>query len=230
LFIDSNELAVIALSLRVGLLCVLISFPFALLFGWILVRKSFPGKVFLEGFLSLPLVLPPVIVGYLLLLLLGVEGVFGQWLFRWFHVRLAFTSTAAVIASIVVSFPLFVRSVRIAIGLVDTRLEEAARTLGLSPLMVFFKITLPLSKSGVIGGAVLCFARSLGEFGATIAFAGNIQGETRTIPLAVYSYMQVPGREGAAFRLVLISVLVSLAALAVSELSSRRNYRLKERR
>ena len=166
--------------------------------------------------------MPPITTGYLLLLLLGINGVLGKWLFQWFGIRLAFTQVAAIIAAMVVSFPLMVRSIRTAIEMVDPRLESASQTLGISPLFTFFRITIPLSMPGIISGIILGFARCLGEFGATIAFAGNIEGETRTIPLAVYSLMQVPGKEGATLRLVLFSAVISLIAMILAEYLNKR--------
>ncbi len=166
--------------------------------------------------------MPPVTTGYLLLLLLGVNGILGKWLFQWFGIRLAFNQLAAIIAAMVVSFPLTVRSIRTAIEMVDPRLESASHTLGISPIITFFRITIPLSMPGIISGIILGFARCLGEFGATITFAGNIEGETQTIPLAVYSLMQVPGKEGATLRLVLISAVISLIAMILAEYLNKR--------
>ncbi len=210
------EIEVIVLSLKVATLSTVISLPFAVAIGWLLARKEFVGKTFLDGILHLPLVLPPVITGYLLLLVFGTRGFVGQFLFETFGIRLAFAFPATVMASIIVSFPLVIRSVRLAIEMVDPGLEQAAQTLGANKFISFFTVTFPLALPGVIGGAVICFARSLGEFGATITFAGNIAGETQTLPLAVYSYMQVPGKESNAMWLVLITVIISFAALASS--------------
>ena len=190
--------------------------------AWLLARKQFYGKVLLDALIHLPLVLPPVVVGYLLLMCFGRRGWIGGWLHENFGIDIAFTWKAAAIAAAVMGFPLLVRAVRLAIELVDVRIEQAARTLGASPWRVFFTITLPLSLPGVLAGAVLAFARSLGEFGATITFAGNIEGVTRTLPVAVFTYTQVPGGDGPAMRLVLISVALSLIALVGSELLARR--------
>ena len=180
-------------------------------------RHDFFGKPVIESILHLPLVMPPVTTGYLLLLLLGSKSFIGQWLFSLFGIKLPFTFQAAVIASVIVSFPLIVRSVRTAMEMVDTGLEEASRILGAGKMRTFFRITVPLALPGVVSGAILAFARSLGEFGATITFAGNIEGETQTLPLAIFAYMQVPGKEGATLRLVIISIIISFIAMALSE-------------
>ena len=214
---NPEEMQAIWLSVKVAVYCSLISLPFALLLGYIMARRTFFGKSIIESIIHLPLVMPPVTTGYLLLLVLGANGFLGRWLFNAFGIRLAFTFPAAVIASVVVSFPLIVRSVRTAIEMVDSGLEDASRILGASKLKTFFRVTLPLAVPGVISGAILAFARSLGEFGATITFAGNITGETQTLPLAIYALMQVPGKESATLRLVLISVIISFIAMALSE-------------
>jgi molybdate transport system permease protein len=190
--------------------------------AWLLARREFRGKVLLDALVHLPLVLPPVVVGYLLLLALGRRGWLGRWLHDALGVDVAFTWKAAALAAAVMGFPLLVRSVRLAIELVDVRLEQAARTLGAGPLRLFWTVTLPLAYPGLVTGAVLAFARSLGEFGATITFAGNIEGVSRTLPVAIYTSMQTPGGDASALRLVLISLAVSLAALLCSELMARR--------
>ncbi len=182
-----------------------------------LARNNFFGKSIFEGFLHLPLVMPPVTTGYLLLLIFGTQGFLGGWLYKNFGIRLAFNQSAAVIAAVVVAFPLMTRSIRTAIEMVDPRMEAASRTLGVSPLLTFIRITFPLALPGIISGTVLGFARALGEFGATITFAGNIEGETRTIPMAVYSLMQTPGKEGATLRLVFISAIIALIAMIAAE-------------
>ena len=219
---SAAEWSAIRLSLWVALICSLTILPLAVLVGWFLARKNFWGKSFVEGILHLPLVLPPITTGYLLLLLLGNNGIIGRFLLNVFGIQLAFSFHAAVIAAFVVSFPLVTRSVRLSIELVDTKLEQAARTLGASNTRVFFSITLPLALPGVISGFVLAFARSLGEFGATISFAGNIEGETQTLPLAIFSQMQIPGQENATLRLVLVSVLLSLLAMIFAEYLNKR--------
>jgi molybdate transport system permease protein len=167
------------------------------------------------------MVMPPVTTGYLLLLLLGTNGVLGKWMNEWLGIRIAFSFGAAVIAAIVVSFPLIIRSVKVAMQMVDPGLEEASKSLGASPVKTFLLITLPLAWPGILGGFVLAFARSLGEFGATITFAGNIEGETRTLPLAIYAKMQVPGQEGETFALVAISVVISFVAIIGSHYAYR---------
>ncbi|MBN1119181.1 MAG: molybdate ABC transporter permease subunit [Bacteroidales bacterium] len=205
------------LSLKVALYTSAIALPVAILLGYVLARKQFRGKVILEAIIHLPMVMPPVTTGYLLLLILGTNGIIGKWLFSVFGIRIAFSFSAAVIAAIVVSFPLIIRSVKVSMEMVDPNLEQASRTLGASWFKTFILITLPLAWPGILGGFVLAFARSLGEFGATITFAGNIQGETRTLPLAIFSKMQVPGKETETFALVAISVIISFAAIVASE-------------
>jgi len=222
----ASEMEAIKLSVGVAIYSSIISLPVALALGYLLARKQFHGKSIIESIIHLPLVMPPVTTGYLLLVLLGTRGVIGKWLYTVFGIKLAFTFEAAVIASVVVSFPLIVRSIRTAIEMVDPGLEDASRILGVGRLKTFFRITVPLAAPGIISGTILAFARSLGEFGATITFAGNIAGETQTLPLAVFAYMQVPGRESETLRLVLISVLISLVAIALSELFIKKMKRL----
>ncbi|MFW6310280.1 MAG: molybdate ABC transporter permease subunit [Prolixibacteraceae bacterium] len=216
------EVTAIELSLKVAFMCTIFVLPVAVFVGWFLARKQFPGKAFVEGFLHLPLVLPPVTTGYLLLIFFGTNGWLGSWLYDLLGIRIAFSFPAAVIAAIVVSFPLVTRSIRLSIELVDKNFEEAARTLGASSLRVFFTVTLPLALPGVISGAILAFARSLGEFGATISFAGNIEGETQTLPLAIFSTMQIPGQEISTLRLVVVSVILSLLAMIGAEYLNRK--------
>ncbi len=216
------ELEAIRLSLEVATAAVLGSLPIAILVAWVLARKEFPGKSILDGVVHLPLILPPVVVGYLLLVTLGRNGVIGGFLFDVFGITLAFTWKGAAVAAAVVAFPLIVRSIRLSLEAVDGGLEQAARTLGASPLRVFATVTLPLASPGILTGAILGFARSLGEFGATITFVSNIPGETRTLPIALYTLTQVPGGEMGALRLVVISIVVALAALIVSEIIARR--------
>ena len=211
------ELSAIALSFKVAFCCAILVLPIAILVGWWLARKSFRGKSLIEGIINLPLVLPPVATGFILLLLLGVKGLVGQYLNEWFGIRIAFTYYAAVIASMIVSFPLAVRAIRLSIEMVDPGFEEAAKTLGASSFQAFLRITLPLAFPGIISGFVLSFARSLGEFGATIIFAGNISGETQTIPLALFNQIQIPGMESSAFRLLLVAVVFSFLAMSASE-------------
>ncbi len=214
---NEAEVEAIGLSVKVAVISSFVLLPFALATGYVMARRNFYGKSVVESLIHLPLVMPPVTTGYLLLLVLGSNSLIGNWLYNAFGIRLAFSFSAAVIAAAVVSFPLMVRSVRTAMEMVDTGLEEASRILGAGRLRTFFRITVPLAFPGVISGFILAFARSLGEFGATITFAGNIAGETQTLPLAIFSYMQVPGKEAATFRLVLISVIISFIAMVLSE-------------
>jgi molybdate transport system permease protein len=221
-WLSPEEWVVLGISARVAVCCTAaVAIP-GIACGWLLARVRFPGKSLADAVLHAPLVMPPVVTGYLLLRLLGRRGLLGEVLYTHFGFSLAFTWKAAVVASAVMGFPLMVRAVRIAMQMADPKLEAAARCLGAGPLRTFLTVTLPLARPGIITGLVLAFARSLGEFGATIVFAGNIQGETRTLPLAVYSYMQSPGGDAAALRLVLVSILLSLGALVLSELMSRR--------
>jgi len=211
----------IVISLKVATLCVAISLPFGILFGWLLARGRFRGKLVLDVFCHLPLVLPPVVTGYLLLLLFGSRGVFGP-LLESLGIRFVFHWTGAAIASAVVGFPLMVRAIRQGIEAVDPRLEAAARTLGAGRLRAFLLVTLPLAIPSIVSGTVLAFARSIGEFGATITFVGNIAGETRTIPLAISSWLDRPDGEGPAMALAGVSIAISVAALVASELLTRR--------
>lgn len=221
-----EELTALWLSLKIGLWCTaLIAIP-GIVTGWLLARVRFSGKAIVDGLVHLPLVLPPVVPGYLLLLLLGRQGPVGRWLYETWDIALAFTWQGAVVASALMAFPLMVRAVRLAVTLVEPRLEEAARTLGAGPLRVWLTVTVPLSLPGILTGLVLAFARSLGEFGATVTFVGNVAGETRTLPLAIYTYTQIPGGDGPALRLVFISILLALAALWVSELGARQVERM----
>ncbi|MDW3652630.1 MAG: molybdate ABC transporter permease subunit [Bacteroidia bacterium] len=214
---NGAELQAISLSVQVALICSLISLPLALWLGYVMARKEFWGKSIVESIIHLPLVMPPVTTGYILLLLLGSKSPIGSWIYDTFGIKLAFSFYAAIIASVVVSFPLIVRSIRTSMELVDTGLEDASRMLGASKFKTFIQITIPLALPGVISGTILSFARSLGEFGATITFAGNIEGETQTLPLAIYSYMQIPGQEDSTFRLVLVSIFISFLAMILSE-------------
>lgn len=217
------EWEALKLSLLVGFWSVLCSLPFGIFFGWLLARREFPGKSILDGVLHLPLVIPPVVTGFVLLMLFGKRGVLGIWLDQLFGFSFAFNWKGAALASAVMSFPLMVQAVRLSIEAVDTGLEQAARTLGASGVKVFFTITLPLALSGVIAGVVLAFARSLGEFGATITFVSNIPGETATLPIALYSLLQMPGSEAAAMKLCAISIILAFAALFCSEYFSKRS-------
>jgi len=216
------ELEALKLSLWVSAWAVAVSLPAGVLTAWVLARGRFAGKHFLDGLVHLPLVLPPVVIGYLLLVLMGRNGVIGALLYEYLGIVVAFNWKGAALAAAVMAFPLMVRAVRLALESVDQGLEAAARTLGAGPWRVFFTITLPLIVPGIITGAILAFARSLGEFGATITFVSNIAGQTQTLPLALYTLTQVPDGEAAALRLCVLSVLIAMAALIFSEQVSRR--------
>jgi len=213
----SEELNIIFLSLKVAAISTLLTLPLAVFFAWIMARKQFPGKPLLESMIAIPLVAPPVVTGYFLLLILGRNGLLGSLMYSHLGISLSFNFSSLVIAAVVVALPLSVRTIRSAFELVNPDYERASRTLGASPLNTFTRISLPLALPGIISGSVLAFARSLGEFGATITFAGNISGETQTIPLKIYSSMQVPGSENEVTRLVIISVLISMIAIITAE-------------
>jgi molybdate transport system permease protein len=217
-----EEWSAIRLSLQVAVTATVISLPFGVGFGYLLARRQFWGKSLVETCMSLPLVLPPVVTGYLLLVLLGRRGWIGFLLDRWFGVHLVFTWRGAALASAVMAFPLMVRSIRIAFAAVDQRLELAGRTLGAGRLETFARISLPLARRGVLAGMVLAFARSIGEFGATVMIAGNIPGETQTIPLLIYTEANAPGGIEQSTRLVVACVLIAVAALAISEYLERK--------
>jgi len=220
-FLTPLEVEALRLSLWVAFWAVVCSLPPALGVAWVLGRGRFPGKSLLDGLVHLPLVLPPVVTGYLLLLLLGRKGPVGAWLWENLGISVAFNWKGAAVASAVMAFPLMVRSVRLSVEALDRGLEQAARTLGAGPARVFLTVSLPLMLPGILSGAVMAFARSLGEFGATITFVSNIPGQTRTLPLALYSLVQTPGGEDGALRLCLVAVGVSLAALVASEILAR---------
>ena len=217
-----DELGILALSLRVAVVSVAFSLPIALLVAFALARYDFPGKVLVDALVHLPLVLPPVVVGFALLVLFGKQGPIGSLLDRWFGIVLAFRWTGAALAAALMGFPLMVRAIRLSIEAIDRRLEVAARTLGGSRSWVFLSITVPLALPGIITGALLSFARGLGEFGATITFVSNIPGETQTLPLAIYTYTQVPGGDAQAWRLSIVAVVLSVVALVASEVLTRR--------
>jgi len=221
MILSEPEWQAVALSLKVSSVAVLFSLPFGILMAWILVRCRFPGKALLDSLIHLPLVLPPVVVGYLLLTGFGQRGVIGAALYDWFGFTFAFSWRGAALASAVVAFPLMVRAIRLSLEGVDAGLEMAARTLGAGRWRVFFTITLPLTLPGVIAGTVLAFARSLGEFGATITFVSNIPGETRTLPSAMYTLIETPGAEDAAARLCVIAIALALGSLLISEWLAR---------
>jgi molybdate transport system permease protein len=216
------ETEALFLSLRVAFWSVLASLPVGLAVAWLLARLEFPGKFLVNGLVHLPLVVPPVVVGYLLLILFGRQGPLGRLLEGWFGVTVAFTWRGAALAAAVMGFPLMVRAIRLSLESVDRGLEAAARTLGAGPAWAFLTVTLPLIAPGLLTGAILAFARSLGEFGATITFVSNIPGETRTLPLALYTATQLPAGDVAAVRLAVLSIVLAMAALVVSELLARR--------
>src|SRR5678816_1456311 len=223
--LSAEEAGILALSLRVAIVSVICSLPFAIVVAYVLARLSFPGKTLVDAIVHLPLVLPPVVVGFALLVLFGKRGPIGGLLDEWFGIVFAFRWTGAALASALMGFPLMVRAIRLSIEAIDRRLETAARTLGGSRLWVFASITLPLALPGIITGTLLSFARGLGEFGATITFVSNIPGETRTLPLAIYTFTQVPGGDAQALRLSVVAVVVSMLALAASEWLTRRSAR-----
>lgn len=216
------EWMAISLSLKVALWATVLSLPLAVLLAWLLARREFWGKQLLNGLVHLPLILPPVVTGYLLLLTFGRRAPVGAWLEQTFGLVLAFRWTGAALAAGIMGFPLMVRAIRLAIEAVDPKLEQAASTLGASRLWVFATVTLPLILPGVIAGALLGFAKAMGEFGATITFVSNIPGETQTLPSAIYAFLQVPGGEAAAWRLVILSVIIAMTALLLSEALTRR--------
>ncbi len=220
--INDIEIDVIILSLKVAAIASFIALPISFLLGYLMARKDFVGKSVVESVIALPLVMPPVTTGYLLLILFGANSMLGGWLYGIFGIRISFTFWAAVLASVIVSLPLVVRSIRTGIEMIDTGLEEASMILGVSKWKTIWKVTIPLSMPGIMAGWILGFARSLGEFGATITFAGNIEGETRTLPLAIYTLMQSPGKEDSTWRLVVFSIVISLIAMIVSEWYLRR--------
>lgn len=221
LSISPAEVQALRLSLSVALRSVLLSLPLAVATAWLLTRRRFVGRTLFDAMVHLPLVLPPVVTGYFLLILFGARGPIGGWLARNFDLRLVFTSNGAALATAVMSFPLMVRSIRIALEGVDRGLEDAARTLGAGPIDRFLTITLPLMMPGVIAGAITAFAAGLGEFGAVITFVGNVPGETQTLPLALYSALQTPNGESTAARLALISFVLGLSGLLLSEQFAR---------
>lgn len=221
-WLRAEEWMALTLSLKVSFWAVLISLPFGLLCAYALVRWEFRGRQVLNGLVHLPLILPPVVTGYLLLLTFGRRAPLGIWLEETFGLVLAFRWTGAVLAAAIMAFPLMVRAIRLGLEGIDPKLEEAAATLGASRFWVFATVTLPLLLPGLITGAVLAFAKAMGEFGATITFVSNIPGQTQTLPSAIYTFLQVPGAEASALRLVVVSVLVAMGALVASEVLARR--------
>jgi molybdate transport system permease protein len=212
-----EELDAIKLSLRVSTLAMAASLPFGIAIAMVLTRTRFYGRMLLNALVLLPLVLPPVVTGYVLLLLFGRQGPIGRFLYEQFGIVLAFRWTGAALACAIMGFPLLVRAIQLSLEAVDRRLEQAASTLGANPLYVFSTVTLPLILPGIVAGGILCFARAMGEFGATITFVSNIPGETQTLPTLIYTFTQVPGGEAGALRLTLISVVISLGAILASE-------------
>ncbi len=221
-WLSPEEWQAVALSLRVSFWATALSLPLGVLVAVALARWRFPGKAVLNGLVHLPLILPPVVTGYLLLLTFGRTGPVGGLLYDWFGITLAFRWTGAALAAAVMAFPLMVRAIRLAVEAVDPKLEEAAATLGASRPVVFLTVTLPLILPGVIAGAVLAFAKAMGEFGATITFVSNIPGQTQTLPSAIYAFLQVPGGDASALRLVVISIVLAMGALVLSEWLARR--------
>src|SRR3954470_20332411 len=219
---SAEEWTAIHLSLRVASVATVASLPVGLLLAWALARGRFPGKVLLDGVVHLPLVMPPVVTGYLLLLTFGRKGWLGASLDQCCGVVFSFRWRGAALAAAVMGWPLMVRAIRLTIEAIDRRLEQAAGTLGAPPVLVFFTVTLPLAAPGVLAGAILSFAKALGEFGATITFVSNIPGETQTIPSAIYSLIQVPGGDATALRLTGVSIVIAMAALIASEILARR--------
>ena len=220
--ISSAEWTAVLLSLKVGVVATLVATPFGVAIAWLLARYDFWGKSILDALVHLPLVLPPVVTGYLLLLTFGRRGMIGGWLAEHLGLVFAFRWTGAALACGIMSFPLLVRPIRLSIEAVDRRLEQAASTLGAAPWRIFFTVTLPLALPGVLAGMVLGFAKAIGEFGATITFVSNIPGETQTISAAIYTLTQVPDGDAAAMRLVLVAVAISMVALVASEWFARR--------
>lgn len=218
-----EELTAVLLSLKVAFVATLASLPFGVAVAWLLARKDFPGKALLDAVVHLPLIIPPVVTGYLLLLLFGKRGLFGGFLADTFGIVFAFRWTGAALACAVMGFPLLVRAIRLSMEAVDPKLEAAGRTLGAHPALVFLTVTLPLSLPGILAGIVLSFARAFGEFGATITFVSNIPGETQTLPTAIYSFIQVPDGDAMALRLTAISIAIAAVALILSELLARRS-------
>lgn len=220
--LSPQEWQAVALSLRVAAAATLVSLPFAIAVAWLLARRRFWGHGLLNAVIHLPLVLPPVVTGYLLLISLGRNAPLGRWLADTLGLVLAFRWTGAALAAAIMGFPLMVRAIRLGFEAVDPRLEQAAQVLGAPRVLVFATVTLPLILPGVVAGAVLGFAKAMGEFGATITFVSNIPGKTQTLPSAIYAFLQVPGAEGSALRLVAVSVVIAVTAVALSEVLARR--------
>lgn len=222
MILTPEEWTAVRLSLQVAFWATVWSLPPGIVVAFILSRLDFPGRGLVDGVINLPLVLPRVVVGYLLLLFLGTRGALGYYLYEWFGIRLIFSTAGATVAAAVVSFPLTVSAIRLSLDAVDRGLETAARTLGASRLDVFFSITLPLMLPGILSGTLMSLASALGEFGATITFVSNVEGVTRTIPLAIYSATSVPDGDAIALRLTVVSIILALGALLLAEFADRR--------
>jgi molybdate transport system permease protein len=220
--LSDAEIEALLLSLRVSSVAVVVALPFALAAALLLARKNFPGKILVDAILHMPLVLPPVAMGYLLLVIFGTRGGVGGWLYETFGIRFMFSWTGAVLAAAILTFPFQMRAIRLSLESVDAGLSEAARTLGARRLDRFFNVTLPLALPGLVAGAITAFAASLGEFGAIITFVSNIPGQTRTLPLAIYTALQTPGGEAAAARLAALSILLALVFMTLAEFAQRR--------
>ena len=225
--LSQDELSAIYLSLKIAFAASLISLPFAVIIGYLFARKDFYFKKFFISLLNLPLVLPPVVTGYLLLITFGTNGAIGKLLLEYFNFSFAFKWTGAALACAIMGFPLMIRAIKVSIEMIDIKYEEAARTLGANKFIVFISITLPLSLPGIIAGFTLSFARALGEFGATVTFVSNIPGETQTLSTAIYNFLQIPNGELMAMRLTLISIFISIAALILSEIIFERLIKYK---
>lgn len=221
-WLTAQEWMAVQLSLKVAFWATVVSLPAGIVIAYVLARKEFYGKQLLNGLVHLPLILPPVVTGYALLVIFGRRGLIGGFLEETFGLVLAFRWTGAVLAGAIMAFPLMVRAIRLSFEAVDPKLEEAAGTLGANPALVFFTVTLPLAWPGVLAGAILAFAKAMGEFGATITFVSNIPGQTQTLPSAIYAFLQIPGAETSAIRLVVLSIIVAMAALFGSEYLSYR--------
>ena len=227
---SEEEILAIYLSLKIAFTASILSLPLGLLIGYVLARKEFPLKSFIESLINLPLILPPVVTGYILLIVFGKNGSVGHFLQKYFDFSFAFKWSGAALACAIMGFPLMVRSIKLAIEMIDPKIEEAAKTLGANSLIVFLTITTPMAFPGIIVGTTLSFARSLGEFGATITFVSNIPGETQTLSAAIYTFLQIPNGEGMAFRLTIISIVISIAALLLSEVILRKVSKINNRK
>ena len=227
---SEEEILAIYLSLKIAFTASILSLPLGLLIGYVLARKEFPLKSFIESLINLPLILPPVVTGYILLIVFGKNGSVGQFLQKYFDFSFAFKWSGAALACAIMGFPLMVRSIKLAIEMIDPKIEEAAKTLGANNLIVFLTITTPMAFPGIIVGTTLSFARSLGEFGATITFVSNIPGETQTLSAAIYTFLQIPNGEAMAFRLTIISIVISIAALLLSEVILRKVSKINNRK